>query len=556
MRTIVILVGLLALSPLLSGATRAADTGVSAANKVKSSVPFVGCDSDGQVGPQKPPTIEGLLVQVDLPREASGNLEYYGSKIMQGGVLAPKSWYCYVTSGSNGDSLFVFPEPISPSDFLSGTWKGFNGAAIQLTKLFGGTSGRFGIAKVIARAFPLHKQFALDVMNEGIVPREHFNFVKFSDDIVENIGANVVEYETPAFKDGLGTISRLVPGGSPIDGILIIQPGDTDLISAAIRLPPEIAGLAPIIIEHVAKENAPSSIQAASSIFRRSPLVASAPPQPLQPDTRFATSPLVLNFPKPEFRPDDIAVIIGNGDYSKLARDIPDARTAYADAESMRQYAINGLGVRDGNIIFLKDATGNQMVEVFGNDRDHRGRIFNWIKPGVSRVFVYYIGHGAPGNSDGRAMLVPVDASAGQIALSGFPLDLLYTNLGKAPAAHITLVLEACFSGMSPAGSVMGKALPLAIMPKAPRVPPNMTVISAAASDQMANWEQDDSHAMFTRYFLKGMSGEADKPPYGNGDGVVSYEELDRYLKETLSYMARRTYGRDQTAQIIQGEVN
>jgi len=283
------------------------------------------------------------------------------------------------------------------------------------------------------------------------------------------------------------------------------------------------------------------------------PQIASASPTPSAAAPRFALAPLTLRFQNALQRPDDIAVIIGNADYSKQGHDIPDARTAYADAESMRRYALDGLGVREGNVIFLKDATGIQLAEVFGNAQDHRGKLFNWVKPGKSRVFVYYIGHGAPGNAEGRAMLVPSDASAGQIALSGYPLDLLYANLGKLPAENVTVVLDACFSGASPAGSVVGKALPIGITPKSAHVPPNITVISAAAADQMANWEQDDSHALFTEYFLKGMSGEADKPPYGNGDGKVTLDELDRYLKETLSYVARRYYGRDQTAQIVRG---
>ena len=267
---------------------------------------------------------------------------------------------------------------------------------------------------------------------------------------------------------------------------------------------------------------------------------------------RFAATPLTLTFPKSPQRPDDIAVIIGNADYSK-GKDIPDARTAYADAESVRRYVLDGLGVREGNVIFIKDATGSQLTEIFGNERDHRGKLFNYVKTGKSRVFVYYIGHGAPGGTESRAMLVPSDASAGQIGLSGYPLDILYANLGRVPAESVTVVLDACFSGSSQAGSLMGNALPVAIVAKTASVPPNVTVISAAASDQMAHWEQDDSHAMFTEYFLKGMSGEADKAPYGNGDGKVSWDELDRYLKETLSYMVRRTYGRDQTAQIVRG---
>jgi len=69
----------------------------------------------------------------------------------------------------------------------------------------------------------------------------------------------------------------------------------------------------------------------------------------------------------------------------------------------------------------------------------------------------------------------------------------------------------------------------------------------------MASWEQDESHSLFTKYFLKGMSGEADYRPYGNGDGKVDYVELKKYLDGTMTYFARRYYSRDQKAQIVVG---
>ena len=47
------------------------------------------------------------------------------------------------------------------------------------------------------------------------------------------------------------------------------------------------------------------------------------------------------------------------------------------------------------------------------------------------------------------------------------------------------------------------------------------------------------------------MSGEGDKKPYGNSDGKVSLRELKKYLDDTMTYYARRYYGRDQTAQIV-----
>ncbi len=288
-------------------------------------------------------------------------------------------------------------------------------------------------------------------------------------------------------------------------------------------------------------------------------VVAAARPPPARapvpaPLPAFPADSLGLSFPVAAERPDDIAVIIGNADYSKQGKDIPDVTPAYADSEGIRRYVTQALGVREGNIIDLRDATSAELVSVFGSPTNHKGKLFDWVRPGLSRVFVYYAGHGAPAGEDGSAYIVPADADAVRIELNGYPLATLYGNLGKVPAASITVVLEACFSGASQGGAVISNASPVFLKAKAPEVPPNVTLIAAGASNQMASWEQDKTHGLFTKYFLKGMSGEADATPYGNGDGAVDYAELDKYLKNTMTYFARRYYGRDQTAVIVVGK--
>jgi len=251
-----------------------------------------------------------------------------------------------------------------------------------------------------------------------------------------------------------------------------------------------------------------------------------------------------------------VAVIIGNADYAKQGRNIPDVIPAYADAAGFKRFAQRSLGVLEGNIIDLRDATGSQMISVFGSRENHRGKLFNWAKPGLSRIYVYYAGHGAPAGADGTAYLVPADADAATIELNGYPLNTLYANLAKIPAAEITVVLEACFSGVSQGGAVIANASPVFVKPKIPDVPKNVTVIAAGASTQMASWEEDQSHGLFTKYYLMGMSGEADVGRHGNGDGKVSLEELSAYLGDTMTYYARRYYGREQTAQIAVGGAN
>ena len=275
--------------------------------------------------------------------------------------------------------------------------------------------------------------------------------------------------------------------------------------------------------------------------------VASAPARPARNSTKFSSRPIDVKFRRlVENSRDDIAVIIGNADYGRQGRDIPDVVPAYADAEGFKRYVIQALGVDEGNIIDLRDATGSRLVEIFGSQSSYRGQLFDWVRPGQSRVTVYYSGHGAPGQ-DGNAYLVPTDANAQRVEFSGYPLNRLYRNLGKLPAKSVTLVLEACFSGLSQSGAVVSNASPVFLKTNEASVPGNLSIISAGAANQIASWEKDKSHGLFTKYFLKGMSGEAD----ADKNGRVSEEELNTYLKRTLTYFARRHYGREQQAQVL-----
>ena len=250
----------------------------------------------------------------------------------------------------------------------------------------------------------------------------------------------------------------------------------------------------------------------------------------------------------------DIAIIIGNANYQKFGSEVPNVTPAYADAEAFAHYARNGLGIREGNVMHLTDATQAQMIRLFGSEQHPKGELYDWVKRDKSRVYLYFSGHGAPGvDQQSGNYLVPADADANRLALNGYPIDQLYHNLSKLEARSVTVVLEACFSGLSQESQIITHASPIFIQRTPSKVPEVITVISAGVGDQIASWEQDRSNGLFTKYYLYAMSGEADQPPYGNGDGAIDMDELERYLQETLTYWARRYYGREQIAQIWQG---
>lgn len=141
---------------------------------------------------------------------------------------------------------------------FSGSWAGLTSPAIEINYVYGGTSGRFGVAQVIARVFPNRKAFVENVIKEeaedGIKPAISFPFGPYPNDKLVYRSADAVEYETPANTDGLGTRSGVRKNSHPIRGVAILVGDTPDLVQLSLRLPPELADLGSAIIQQVERD--------------------------------------------------------------------------------------------------------------------------------------------------------------------------------------------------------------------------------------------------------------------------------------------------------------
>jgi hypothetical protein len=224
--------------------------------KQAAEVLFVGCKSDGQVGPGDVPTGKDLLLPINI--EVAQRLAYYKSE--QGvGVLAPRGWQCFGVYGSNGYALYVSPAEIVPANLLSSRWSGFDGQVIEIAGSNGDTSGRFTVARTIARVFPTHRDFVENVIAEGIEPASAFPFGPYPDDKLNYRNKEMVEYETPANKDGLGTNSRLKKNDEPIRGVAILAGETPDLLLLSIRLSRDPTNLTAAIVQQVERDSVPTA---------------------------------------------------------------------------------------------------------------------------------------------------------------------------------------------------------------------------------------------------------------------------------------------------------
>ena len=214
----------------------------------QATVPFVGCESDGQIGPLEVPHEPARAV--GLKKSQADRLAYYRGPGTFG-VLGPRGWHCFYTYGSGGSTLGVRPEPFTYLQEEAGPV-----IAVELSD--GGTSGRFSVAEGVAQAFPLFRRFTEEV--HEMFDFETFPSGPYKTDVLERKGATIVEYLSPARALGLGTPNDglLRPGTDPISGVAILigEWPQISLLNVVVRLPADRRSLAPAIIQQFERETA------------------------------------------------------------------------------------------------------------------------------------------------------------------------------------------------------------------------------------------------------------------------------------------------------------
>ena len=248
--------------------------------------------------------------------------------------------------------------------------------------------------------------------------------------------------------------------------------------------------------------------------------------------------------------PDGVAVIIGNRAYKY---DVPQVTYAHRDAEAFRRYVVDVLGFDPENVIHEKDADKATMERVFGNKDNLTGSNF-WrlLHPdGLSDVVVFYSGHGIPGLNDKRGYLLPVNAHPDSAELNGYPIDMLYDNLVKLKEQQavrsVHVFLDACFSGDSGGGRLIASVSAIRVAPLSEAAGlEKLTILTAASGKEVASWDKDAKHGLFTHHLLNALYGGGD----ADANGEVTAVEAKAYLDRHMTRAARRTFGRVQNADL------
>jgi len=246
---------------------------------------------------------------------------------------------------------------------------------------------------------------------------------------------------------------------------------------------------------------------------------------------------------KPQPARDAVAIIIGIQNY-KL---IPKAEYSGQDAQDFYDYASRALGIKQENIKLLLD----DEADVSGIYRAFQNWLPLKVRKGKTDVYVFYSGHGLP-SADGKTLyFLPVGADKDLIAETAINQKRIVDALKSAQPKSVTMFIDSCYSGQIRTGeTLLASARPVVLTVQETAYPPEFTVITASASDQIASSSPDLKHGIFSYYLMKGLEGEADE----NKDGTITIGKLQSYLAERVPRFAM-TMSRKQEPQLT-GDAN
>ena len=237
-------------------------------------------------------------------------------------------------------------------------------------------------------------------------------------------------------------------------------------------------------------------------------------------------------------------VIIGIENY----RNVSSVRFARRDAEYVKEYFTKVLGIPMENIYVKTDdaATLSEFKTLF----DAKGWLQKNASAADNEIFIYYSGHGAPDPNNKKAYLLPSDGNPNYASISGYEMQQLYDNLGSLKVKHITLFLDSCFSGANRENEIiLADARPVFISAGSSALAKHVSVFSAASGAQISSAYADMQHGLFSYFLMKGLRGDADS----NSDRKITHAELNAYLRQNVSAMARRM-GREQEPELQSSE--
>jgi uncharacterized caspase-like protein len=235
---------------------------------------------------------------------------------------------------------------------------------------------------------------------------------------------------------------------------------------------------------------------------------------------------------------DDVALIIAIEDYAYTT----DVDGAVQNALAWEKFLRKELQVSKIVTILNENATKEEIIYKTKGLSSHTTE--------NSRIWLIYIGHGAPSAQGKHGMLVGVDAqqTARGLESRSVPIPQIIDILEKTPSKDQIAIIDACFSGLSSEGSSLAPGLQPLIATKDLQ-PSKVHVLTAAQGNQFAGPLPGSNRPAFSYLMLGALRGWADI----DRNKQVTLNEALHYSQQVL---LETVSGRSQSPQHLVGNDN
>jgi uncharacterized caspase-like protein len=217
------------------------------------------------------------------------------------------------------------------------------------------------------------------------------------------------------------------------------------------------------------------------------------------------------------------AVIVGINDYDEISP----LKYAKSDAERMRDFFMQDLGVSNDDLYFFSDdsprnAQGRKTQPTYGTLKSFLGdRFENSFLSAGDTLWFYFSGHGMP--CEGRDYLLPSDGNPRSIPDLAIPIGYVTERLRRSGADNVVMLIDACRSdGAKNAGMGIGEEKQQGVI----------TFFSCSPSQ--VSYEIDDiGQGAFTNVLLEALRIQ------GEGN-CATVERFYQYLRTQVPCLTQR----------------
>jgi len=235
---------------------------------------------------------------------------------------------------------------------------------------------------------------------------------------------------------------------------------------------------------------------------------------------------------------DSLAIIIGVEEYKNT---FP-APFAKNDAQLFYDFASNIIGIPPEKITLLINEEVT-LVNTIKTIRKLKGK----INKNKTDIYLFFSGHGLASTEDNDVYLFPHNGDPEVLDISALKRNEIFQQISDYEPASVTVFLDTCYSGATRSNELLiASAKPIFLEVAPTTIPPNFTLISAAANNQIASSLDEAKHGLFSYFLMQGLQGKADS----NNDKKITNEEIYTYVATNVEIEAFNL-GRTQTPQII-----